>query len=332
MARSNAKRLAVFNHKGGIGKTTITVNLASALGTLGLRVLLVDTDPQCNLTSYFVEEKFFDSLLDASDTDHGNTLWTALRPVVDGSGDPRDIRPIELPRNLFLLAGDIRLAEFEAELSPLWGECFQRRPRGLRGTTSLSALVSRTAAATKADIVMFDTGPNIGPLNRILLLDCDNVAVPAACDYFSVRAIKTLGHTLVGWVRDWKMIAQLSPDDQYLLPGSPRPIGYIPQRFKIYRGVFSAAYADMIPIMERAFDENLLKVLGNVDNDLLASARSPFMLGEVKEFGSIANEAQRQGLPMWRVDAGTPEQRHQAETAFLALATTVADRIGVKLP
>jgi cellulose biosynthesis protein BcsQ len=51
MARSNAKRLAVFNHKGGVGKTTITVNLASALGTLGLRVLLVDTDPQCNLTS-----------------------------------------------------------------------------------------------------------------------------------------------------------------------------------------------------------------------------------------------------------------------------------------
>src|SRR5579875_4148778 len=54
--RHHAPRIAVFNHKGGVGKTTLTVSIAAALGSLKNTVLLVDSDPQCNLTSYLVEE------------------------------------------------------------------------------------------------------------------------------------------------------------------------------------------------------------------------------------------------------------------------------------
>jgi cellulose biosynthesis protein BcsQ len=70
-------RLAVFNHKGGVGKTTLTVNIAAALASLGKRVLLVDADPQCNLTSYIVDEDVVDDLLDTSDTEAGRTVWSA---------------------------------------------------------------------------------------------------------------------------------------------------------------------------------------------------------------------------------------------------------------
>ncbi|PWQ83375.1 cobyrinic acid a,c-diamide synthase, partial [Stenotrophomonas maltophilia] len=44
------KKIALFNHKGGVGKTTLTVNIADALADLGLTVLIVDADPQCNIT------------------------------------------------------------------------------------------------------------------------------------------------------------------------------------------------------------------------------------------------------------------------------------------
>ena len=60
---------------------------------------------------------------------------------------------------------------------------------------------------------------NIGPLNRVLLLDSDFFIVPVACDLFSVRALSTLGQSLKRWTIDWETIAGLAPDEADLLKG-----------------------------------------------------------------------------------------------------------------
>ncbi|MEO1530076.1 MAG: ParA family protein, partial [Planctomycetota bacterium] len=79
------KKLTLFNHKGGVGKTTLTVNIADALGAMGHTVLLIDADPQCNLTSYYLGEKEIDQLLgESDDDDEGDTMWSAIKPVVRG--------------------------------------------------------------------------------------------------------------------------------------------------------------------------------------------------------------------------------------------------------
>lgn len=143
-----------------------------------------------------------DDMLDSSETATGRTLWSAIKPVADGVGEARLIKPIGV-NNLLLLPGDILLSKFEQDLYQSWSESFLRRVRGYRGTAALSALVNEVAAANHADFVFYDSGPNIGPLNRVILLDCDYFIVPAACDSFSVRAFKTLGQTLADWIRDW---------------------------------------------------------------------------------------------------------------------------------
>ena len=100
------KRISIFNHKGGVGKTTLTVNLAIELASQGKRVLLVDTDPQCNLTSYLFEDSVVDDLLDNSDGPNGRTIWSALKPVVEGVGETRSIEPYETAfKNLYLIPG-----------------------------------------------------------------------------------------------------------------------------------------------------------------------------------------------------------------------------------
>ncbi len=192
-----SRRIALYNHKGGVGKTTLTANISASLASKGKRVLLVDSDPQCNLTSYLIEDSVVDRLLDESDSAKGKTIWSAMKSVVEAEGDYKFVEPIETSiKNLWLLPGDIRLAEFESSLNEFWGNCLQRKVKGFRGTNSLSSLVNECSKKLNTDYIFYDTGPNIGPLNRVILLDCNYFIVPAACDLFSVRALKSLGRVL----------------------------------------------------------------------------------------------------------------------------------------
>jgi len=325
--RHNALRFAIFNHKGGVGKTTLTVNVAAALASLGKRVLLVDTDPQCNLSSCLLEESVLDDLLANSDLTNGGTIWSAIKPVAEGLGEVGELEPVELSiENLFLACGDIRLSEFEEELTGFWSECLQRKMRGLRGTMALSSLVNQICTDQQIDIVFYDCGPNIGPLNRVILLDCDGFIVPAACDQFSLRALRTMGSTLTSWISQWSLISKLAPEDMYLLPGLPRMLGYIPQRFKVYRGVVSQAFAGYLAKIERRIVSDLITPLRKIDSKLASSSLEVNKLGQIKDFGTIANASQVQGVPMSEVDAGTPEQRADARRAFHQIAKKILER------
>lgn len=324
MKRHRAKRIALFNHKGGVGKTTLTVNIAAALSSVGKRVLLVDADPQCNLTSYLVAEDVLDDWLDESDSSSGVTLWTALRPIVQATGDLHQIEPVEPGiRKVLLLPGDIRLSDFEQELTQMWSDCFQRKLRGLRGTSALSQLVNLVSADHKIDYVFYDCGPNVGPLNRAILLDCDFFVVPAACDLFSIRALKTLGQTLATWISDWRMIDRLAPDGIYLLRGNPRFLGYIPQHFRIYRGQVASGYSKYMSQIEKHIASDVVRVLRKIDPRLASTSLSQNKLGQIKDFGTLANESQIQGVPLMRANAGTPDQRRQAQLAFESIANKI---------
>ena len=255
-------KLTIFNHKGGVGKMTLTVNIAAALAEIGKRVLVVDADPQCNLSSYLLDPDVLDDLLDQSDTENGSTLWSAVQPIVLGMGNIRHIDPVELPiEGAYLIPGDIRMSEFETELTDFWTQCIQRKSRGYMGTTALSALVEDVCKRTEIDIVFYDIGPNIGPLNRAVLLDCDAVIVPVACDMFSLRALKTLGRTLAKWIGEWKTICALAPTDVYLMDGHPRFLGYTPQQFRVYGGVPAKEPAELINEIDRAIRKEISSVL-----------------------------------------------------------------------
>jgi cellulose biosynthesis protein BcsQ len=330
--RHRAKRIAIFNHKGGVGKTTLTLNVAAALAYIGKRVLLVDSDPQCNLTSYLLDDKVVDDLLDHSDELGGETLWSALKPIVEADGDVQSIKAKELSIDrLYLLPGDIRLNSFEAELNQQWADCMQRKVKGFRGVAALSAVVNDVAEELDVDYVFFDSGPNIGPLNRSILLDCDYIIIPAACDVFSIRALKTLGHTLANWILDWQTILVLAPDRMYRLPGKPTILGFIPQRFRVYRGVAASVQAKYIHQIERHVRTDIVAVLRKVDPGLVDSIPiSQLSLGEVKDFGTLATHSQEQGVPVRNVDGATEEQRAEAKTVFREIAKKIIQRTGRK--
>jgi len=325
--RSSAIRLAIFNHKGGVGKTTLTYNIAASLAARGERVLMVDSDPQCNLTSYLLSDDVVDDLLDTSDSDEGRTIWSALEPVAEATGDVRWIKPQSLAvERLFLLPGDIRLSEFESELNEFWAQCLQRKGKGFRGTTALSQLVNRTAQRSQINYVFYDCGPNIGPLNRVILLDCDYFIVPVACDLFSVRALKTLGRTLGAWIREWKTISDLAPSDTYDLPGKPQFLGYIAQNFRVYGAQPTAHHYRYLSKIERSVQSDIVAALRRVAPQSAQLGNFTLKLGEVKNFGSLVPASHTSGLPFADVPQGIPQQKEAARIAFDGIARKIVTR------
>lgn len=329
-------KLALFNHKGGVGKTTLTVNIADALADLGKTVLLVDADPQCNLSAFYLEEKVIDDLLgESNDTDNGNTIWSAIKPVVFGTGAARQIPLLAVGTQQYLVPGDVLLADYEEELPSAWTDSFARKERGYNVTCALSDAVEQLAERAKADLVMYDVGPNVGALNRVILLDSDFFVTPVAADLFSLRALTTVGHAIGKWVKDWKTIRSLAEEKSArLLDGAPKYLGYITSAFKVSSGLRKAQphtywEAKIAPrVTKRVVD--VLKALGD---PALTPMAPDNKVGDVKHFHSLAPSAQEKGLPIGKlrgsVNSGHYPQVDEAAAEFRKLAKEIVRRTGI---
>tara|TARA_R110002111_G_C5999059_1_gene372913 strand:- start:3042 stop:4001 length:960 start_codon:yes stop_codon:yes gene_type:complete len=318
--------MAFYSHKGGVGKTTLSANAAFALARLGKRVLILDTDPQCNLTSYLLPDDAVDQLLQESDSANGKTLWSAVRPVHNLEGPPNIPLPF-IANGVYLLPGDIRLSEFEQSLGDYWSDCFKRRLGAVRALGTFSTIIDSVAEAFKIDIVIYDTGPNIGPLNRAIMLDCDAFVVPVACDLFSERALSTLGQAVKDWIIDWETIKTIVPSDTPMLRGKPAFAGYVPQNFRTYGQGMAKAPSVYLRRIERKIYRDLIQVLQEVSPELAPYSASQSKLGQVKTFGRLVQQAQEEGVPIFEVSNATESEVADAKDAFYGLARMLMDRV-----
>lgn len=238
--------VALFNNKGGVGKTTLTYHLAHMMQRLGHRVLAVDFDPQSNLTAEFLDEDDLQilwkepespawyepqtTLFNISRLDEGvGTVASAVRPIMDGLGDVRLIDPVEIVDGLWLIPGDLELSSFEDRLSDAWPRGFTGTDlAAIRTTTAFHRIVSHAAEKVNADIVLMDVGPNLGAINRSALLAADTVLMPLAADLFSLRGLRNLGPTLREWRSNWRdLVLPKVPSGIPSPVGNMNPLGYV---------------------------------------------------------------------------------------------------------
>jgi len=168
-----ARVVAVANQKGGVGKTTTAINLATSLAFAGCRVLLVDVDPQSNLTSGVGQK---------GKSGAAGTVYEALtapKPVSDASGF---IIPTVVER-LMLIPSDRQLTGAEIEMVSL-----AEREERLR---SLIAPVR-----DQFDYVFIDCPPSLGLLTLNALVAADAVLIPLHCEYFALEGLADLVGTM----------------------------------------------------------------------------------------------------------------------------------------
>lgn len=218
------KTIAFFNSMSGVGKTTLLYHIAWMLADHGVNTLAVDLDPQATLTDMFVDADRLEALW--TDDDHPDTVYGAIRPMLRGIGDIAQPAVEQISEHLGLIAGDPGLAAFEDTLAAAWPRCFNNDASALRTITAFHRIIQR-GAAWGAEIVLIDVGPNLGAINRSVLIASDLLCLPVAPDLFSLQGLKYFGPTLRRWRSNWAELMRSAPSDLPLPEGSMQPIGYI---------------------------------------------------------------------------------------------------------
>lgn len=161
------KIISISNIKGGVGKTTTAAVLAVGLAGKGYRVLLIDSDPQTNLTMCFIQEQAGEK----------PSLYH-----VYSNGEAIDNVKVEVKDNLDLVTGDFELCNADMQ--------FTKAGRLKMLKKAIKNIVA------EYDFIIIDTPPNLGILSLNAFLASDYVIVPMAVDSFSLKGVRLLKQTL----------------------------------------------------------------------------------------------------------------------------------------
>lgn len=285
------KVISFFNHKGGVGKTTLLYNVGVAMATAGERVLFVDADAQANLTGNALNAKEYQERIAAKET-----LFDALEPVINTTGQPMTFDPVQIRPTAWIIPGHIKLSEYEEVLATSWSDTTSGRYAGFQRSTALYRIIKDTAALVNATYVLVDLGPSVGALNRVALLSSDGFVVPLAPDLFSLTALPSVGRSLVNWIEEWKVAMQQANrtgvDLQFsgALPiGRPAPLGYVSQQFASYRSAPAAAFKRWLNDIPGAYKSEVVDRLAGIEVNVPSGVGQ---IGTVRNLSSLVPMAQ----------------------------------------
>ena len=305
-----AKIISLFNHKGGVSKTTTTYHMGWMLAEKGHRVLMVDTDAQCNLTGLVLGE---DSFEDFYERNPQNNIKFALDPAF--LGQPTPIQPIDgvsVRENLWLIPGHIDITEFDISLG--MAHNFSTSMAILMNLPgAIYAFLQKMVDKYQIEYILIDMNPSLSETNKNLLMISDYFIVPTAPDFFSQMALSTLTTIIPKW-KKWSLTAKsFFSGSIYPFPDkNPMFLGIVMQNFTIRKGKPARAFQDKI---DRVSEKLLTDVLPDFEiADLLLPAekrilqgRESYCLAKISNFQSLAAKMQDEGAPSTPVFAIDPQ-------------------------
>lgn len=326
--------LTFFNNKGGVGKTTLIYNLAWMFASMRKRVVIADIDPQANLTSAFLDDDAIEEMWDSPGK--GATIYQCVKPLT-GVGDL--VEPVlrNISTDLYLLPGDVLLSSYEDALSLEWpnsmGDNNLYRP--MRILSSFWQVMQMAGAKVSADIILVDIGPNLGAINRSVLISTDYVVIPLGADLFSLKGLQNLGPALKNWknlwrkrLDNWNDSNEKREHSEFRIPeGKMQSIGYLCQQHGVRLSRPVKAYdkwVNRIPAAYRSAIQDERPVTGMMpEND-------PYCLSLIKHYRSLVPMAQEHRKPIFSLTAADGAIGAQAgavqdaKTDFSHLARVIA--------
>lgn len=227
------KIISVFNNKGGVGKSTLGYHLAHALSEQGIKTLMVDLDPQSNLSlqclspetleKMWQEEEpyiqdFQGAMEDSTESydkfiSQPRSIHCLLKPIEDGVFDKFSLGAIhEIKDNLGIIPGRLSLHTFEDKIAKSWSEAFMGEPQAIRLITSIRNLCLEAAKKHGYQVAIIDTSPSLGILNKVIISTSTGFFVPCMPDMFSTFGITNIGMALKMWKTQFDTMYSLLTD------------------------------------------------------------------------------------------------------------------------
>ena len=325
------KTIALFNNKGGVGKTTLVYHLAYMLSRTGYPTLAVDLDPQANLTSAFFDEDELESLWN----DGTKTVLSCVNPILEGTGDIRNPITIKIADDLTVLAGDLGLSRFEDKLSDSWSKGFSSDLASLRTTSAFHRIINQGAASVGASVALLDVGPNLGAINRAALLSADFLVIPLAADLFSLQGLRNLGPTIRVWKQQWDLMKSLASKVNFELPeGQMQPAGYVVLQHAVRLDRPVRAYGRWLERIPSVYREAVLGL--SSEQKQIFNDRDRNCLATLRNYRSLMPMAQDARKPMFDLrpaDGAIGSHAQLVQTCageFADLAREIASRCGLQ--
>jgi cellulose biosynthesis protein BcsQ len=272
------KILTFFNHKGGVGKTTLAYNVAWGLSNAGKRVLMIDADAQCNLTEISVDDDcLYGDDLSSKKCGQSFFLKNNINEYFTGYILPElrkelpQIETFNKKENLALLSGSIDFAQLEETIS-----------LSIAGIAALKHVPSSTYTALQNiskdfDWIVIDLSPALSATNRLFLMLSDYFIVPVNPSIFSMQALRNLNTIFRSWNLSLSGFDIFSKKTKNL----PKLLGIVCQNYRPY----SRADEKNTTSAERF--EKSMEALNSVALQLATDLNSFGMALTPSEFGTI---------------------------------------------
>jgi cellulose biosynthesis protein BcsQ len=312
-------KIALFNHKGGVSKTTTTFNLGWMLASKGKTVVLVDADPQCNLTGMVLGFSTKQELEELYRT--GQNIKSGLEPAFKSQPkliEAVDCIPVKGQEGLFILPGHIGLAEYEVDLGI--AQNLSGAIQSLQNVPgAMSFLLQKTSEKYNADYILIDLSPSLGAINQNLVMTSNFLIIPTYPDLFSLMAIDSLLSILPKWY-NWAVQAsssQILKEACYPFPEVKiRFLGTVIQNYKKdslsgievankafqkwVDAIHEAVSSRLVPSLQKnnmMLPDQLYEIQGMNCNNLC--------LAMIADFGALITKSQEHKTPIFAL---TPEQ------------------------
>lgn len=361
------KIISVFNNKGGVGKSTLTYHMGAALAELGVKTLLVDLDPQSNLTLYGLsesqlehiwvsEDDFIDDFASAKNSmdrqefeqfhSQNHSIHYILKTVEDGLSDEDTLpEPVQLNNNLALIPGRLTLHMFESKISRQWSEAFLGEPQALRTVTAIRKKCEEYAKKHGYEVILIDTSPSLSALNKVIISNADAFMIPCAPDMFSDYGIRNIGNALGAWKKEFGTMYSLLSDSKrkYFPENFVQLLGYTVYNAKKRSdasnelGIALAHfnYARKLPATIKKFVPETCFVNLGAEKFEQSMGDNAVIYGH----GTLPTMAQKYRVPMWSVPdvqdlgndkstiRGNSTKYYSTKNSYIKLANDVLERL-----